>query len=226
MAVLDINKTLLAFDTTGKGTSLSLFYRQRFYESFLPEGGSQLQSAELLPALIKLCQDAACSLSDISCLIACCGPGSFTGIRIGLSAVIGLRLVLNCQVFCPSSLHIMAFKASQWGADYQQYLAVIDTQRGDFYTLLTDQNYPEIDSVQLLTGEEIASLQAQHANLLVVGNKGSNPFIHEISVTARDFIDYYLSMPQTHQRWAEPSPFYVRDPQFVKKKRYQDDSAS
>lgn len=226
MAVIDINKTLIAFDTTGKGTSLSLLHRQQFYESSLPEGGSQLQSAGLIPALIRLCQDAGCSLSEIDCLIASCGPGSFTGIRIGLAAVVGLRMALDCPLFCPSTLHVMAFKASKLMPGYRYYLALIDTQREDFYALLISQDHREVDSAKILTTAEVESLQAQQSDLLIVGNNISSSWIQEITITARDFIEYYLSMPQVHQLWSEASPFYIRNPQFVKQKRYQDDATS
>jgi tRNA threonylcarbamoyladenosine biosynthesis protein TsaB len=53
--------------------------------------------AERLPGLIEeTLQAAGVSLAGIGRLAACSGPGTFTGVRIGLAFVRGLALVLKC----------------------------------------------------------------------------------------------------------------------------------
>lgn len=216
------NRTLLAFDTTGKGTSLCLFSQGRFYDHTLPDGGSQLQSSQLVPALLAICEQAECSLNDVTTLLTLAGPGSFTGIRLGLATAIGLKIALKCKTFAPSSLHVMAFKAIKNKPD-SPCLALIDTLREDFYGLLMSADLQEMDPVQIYTMEHIQELQTRYPALTTVSNIPT-PHSQEISLSAKDLIHYYIEVSHGSD-WSELTPFYIRTPEFVKQKRYQNEPA-
>jgi tRNA threonylcarbamoyladenosine biosynthesis protein TsaB len=60
------------------------------------EGGNTLPQSEfLLPAIAEILKETSVSLQDINGIAVCTGTGSFTGIRIGLSAAYGLSLAAN-----------------------------------------------------------------------------------------------------------------------------------
>ncbi len=218
--IMQDNKTLLAFDTTSKGTSLALYHQGHFYELTLPEGGSQLQSSQLVPALLELCSKAETSLSEVTTVLTLAGPGSFTGIRLGLATAIGLKTALKCETFAPSSLHVMAFKALK-NHPNQTCLSLIDTQREDFYGLLVDSNLKELQEAQVYTLEDIHLLQQTCKNLIIVSNI---PIAQALStpLQALDIIHYYQEASSLKD-WSALYPYYIRHPEFVKQKRYQDD---
>lgn len=69
-------------------------------------------AATLFPVIGRLLDEAGASLADVTRLAVCHGPGSFTGIRIGLAAVAGLRLILPLPVFTVSTLEAYAAAAN------------------------------------------------------------------------------------------------------------------
>jgi tRNA threonylcarbamoyladenosine biosynthesis protein TsaB len=89
--------------------------------------------AERLPGLIEeTLQAAGVSLAGIGRLAACSGPGTFTGVRIGLAFVRGLALVLKVPVIGVTTFE--ALSASVRGIDPQGDSWVIqDARRGEVY---------------------------------------------------------------------------------------------
>jgi tRNA threonylcarbamoyl adenosine modification protein YeaZ len=211
--IMQDNKTVLAFDTTGKGTSISLYHKGSFIDHSLPDGGSQLQSSELIPTILLVCQQVHISLKDVSTVLTLAGPGSFTGIRLGLATAIGLKMALTCQTYAPSTLHLMVHKVLQKSPNHP-CLVLIDTLRGDFYGLLVDQDGQELAVAQIYTSADVDALTQAYPQLTVITN-------HELDVTAKDLIQYYWQGTMKSE-WAALTPYYVRDPQFVKQKRFQD----
>ena len=77
------------------------------------------------------------SPSDVNKIIAVNGPGSFTGIRIGLTIAKTYAWGLNKKITTISSLEAMALSAT--GYDY--YIPVIDARRGFVYAGIYDKDY-------------------------------------------------------------------------------------
>lgn len=67
-------------------------------------------SGSLLPAIHALLQSAGSSLSVVDGLAVSAGPGSFTGLRVGLATMIGLRLVTGLPLVTVSTLEAMAWR--------------------------------------------------------------------------------------------------------------------
>lgn len=87
----------------------------------------------LIPVVEMLFKKCRLSLKDIDCFGVDIGPGSFTGLRIGISAVKGLSLALNKPIVCFSSLKALAF-------NFQGHpgiiCPVIDAKRQQVYSAL------------------------------------------------------------------------------------------
>ena len=82
---------ILAVDTAGKTASVALMKDGRLlYEAFLD--GGLTHSETLLPMIDTCLKTCGMSCADIDLYGVNAGPGSFTGLRIGLAAVKGLAL--------------------------------------------------------------------------------------------------------------------------------------
>ena len=79
---------ILALDTASPVSSVTLLARGVVWEEALP--GDRRASEELLPAIERCFAAAGSRLPDCDRIAVCSGPGSFTGLRIGLATAWGL----------------------------------------------------------------------------------------------------------------------------------------
>jgi len=68
-------------------------------------------AAWLQPAIYKLMRESGCRIEDLSAIGVCIGPGSYTGLRIGLSTAKGLCFALKIPLITINTLETMAFSA-------------------------------------------------------------------------------------------------------------------
>ena len=89
--------------------------------------------AELLMGVIdEVLASADAKFSELTSIAACIGPGSFTGIRVGVSAAIGFSIALNIPKIGITSLQALATQAVQTTGS-KDILVLIDAHRGDVY---------------------------------------------------------------------------------------------
>jgi tRNA threonylcarbamoyladenosine biosynthesis protein TsaB len=132
----------LAVDTTADYGSIALADEQGCREEVLlhaPQGFSHVLFGEIAALLARNCV----ALRDIDLFAGASGPGSFTGVRVGLSAVKGLAEVLGKRVAAVSSLEALA----EFGTGHLR-ASVINAHRGEIYGAVYDsagkQVVPEV----------------------------------------------------------------------------------
>jgi tRNA threonylcarbamoyladenosine biosynthesis protein TsaB len=120
----------LAVDTTADFGSIALADESRIREEVLihaPQGFSHVLFGEIETLLAR----QRVRLQEIGLFAAASGPGSFTGVRVGLSAVKGFAEVLGRRVVALSNLEALA----EFGhADARA--TIIDARRGEVYAAL------------------------------------------------------------------------------------------
>ena len=67
----------------------------------------QRQSEVMIPELNKLLEDNNISRNDISSVVVCVGPGSYTGVRIAISIAKTINAALGTPIYTISSLHAL-----------------------------------------------------------------------------------------------------------------------
>jgi tRNA threonylcarbamoyladenosine biosynthesis protein TsaB len=90
-------------------------------------------SERLMVAIDRVFGDAGWDVHRLEGLAVAVGPGSFTGLRIGLAAVKGLALALGCPVAAVPTLDAMA-AALPWAS--LPVCPVLDARKGEVYTSL------------------------------------------------------------------------------------------
>ena len=98
---------LLALDTTTKVCSAALGDGERIWAEYLLNTGNT-HSKHLMPLLISLLKDAGVHKSQLQGVAVSVGPGSFTGIRIGMATAKGLSQGLNIPVVGVMTLDALA----------------------------------------------------------------------------------------------------------------------
>jgi tRNA threonylcarbamoyladenosine biosynthesis protein TsaB len=127
---------LLAIDTSGKHGSIALARAGersadgddvQLIETVPLVGGTF--SAQLVPQIATLLSSHGFTKNDIGAFVVGSGPGSFTGLRIGLAAVKALAEVLGKLIAAVSLLEVCAFASGAEGS----IMAALDAGRGDVY---------------------------------------------------------------------------------------------
>ncbi|MBL8581920.1 MAG: tRNA (adenosine(37)-N6)-threonylcarbamoyltransferase complex dimerization subunit type 1 TsaB [Rhizobiaceae bacterium] len=92
---------------------------------------------QLMPVIGEALAAAGKQLSDIGRVVVSTGPGSFTGIRVGVSAARGFALALKIPAVGVTTLEALA-EACRPQADGRPVLVVLDAGRGEFHAALYD----------------------------------------------------------------------------------------
>jgi tRNA threonylcarbamoyladenosine biosynthesis protein TsaB len=122
---------VLGIDTSSKPGSIALVEcgagSARTLEVVPLEGGTF--SAQLVPQISRLLGRQGLRKAAIDALAVATGPGSFTGLRVGLAAVKGLAEILHQPIAGVSWLEAVACSGGETG----RVLAVLDAGRGELY---------------------------------------------------------------------------------------------
>jgi tRNA threonylcarbamoyladenosine biosynthesis protein TsaB len=112
-------------------------------------------SERLVPAVRRLIDARGWTLRELAAIVVVNGPGSFTGVRVGLSAAKGLSEASGVPLIAVSRLALLA--AGVGGVEATVY-AVLDAGRGEFY--LGEYLGRACEREALVSGEELRAAVA------------------------------------------------------------------
>lgn len=124
--------TLLAIDTTGETGSIALVNESGVIEEVsleAPDGFAQV----LFGAIEGLLTRHGLTARQLDGFACASGPGSFTGVRVGLAAAMGLAEAAGCKAVAISNLRVLA----SFGTEPLRAVA-IDARRGEIYCAVYD----------------------------------------------------------------------------------------
>lgn len=135
--------------------------------ALLPGDESRTHGERLPAEIARALAQAGLARERIDLLAVATGPGAFTGLRIGLSAMQGLAMTLNKPVIGVSALDALAAQGNAFGAEL--IVPWMDAQRGDVFATLIDATTgaalepPTAANPQVLVDAWRARLAGRHA---------------------------------------------------------------
>lgn len=186
---------------------------------------------QLLPAIEAARAEAGMKLADLDGLVATIGPGSFTGIRTGLSVARGLALALRKPLWGLTTTAILAAMAEDMAEEGAAVVAAIDARRAEIYLQPFRQGAP-LEEPAILPLAEVAALLppgllhliGSGAALLRDAAMPRGGMIVDPSAAPELDIGYLAAfarlglaraeagLPQTHSDGELPKPLYIRPP--------------
>jgi tRNA threonylcarbamoyladenosine biosynthesis protein TsaB len=167
----------LVTDTSGKQGFVALVRANaasennvELIESVPLEGGTF--SAQLVPQIAGLLAKHGFAKSGVDAFVVASGPGSFTGLRVGLAAVKALAEILHKPIVPVSLLEVLAIASGREG----KVLAAMDAGRGEVYEgeyevngddcrRLAEQLLPKDEFVAQARGAQVATSDAALAKI-------------------------------------------------------------
>jgi tRNA threonylcarbamoyladenosine biosynthesis protein TsaB len=189
------------------------------------EGYSQ---AEKLHVFIEeLISESGITLKDLNAIAVSQGPGSYTGLRIGISSAKGLCFALNIPLIAIDTLQSLA---AQIKISNGFIVPMIDARRMEVFSAIFDKNLNTIQKVaaEIITEESYAN-QKEELHFIGDGAAKCKDFIHKNNATFHDEIIFpsaremsFLSFDKYKKSdtvaVAYFEPLYVKDFLIVKKK--------
>lgn len=152
----NIKKTILSIETCLGRCSVALLHQDKV--TFKEHEKSGMQNEVLFPMIQEILNDAGIKIKDLYAVACTVGPGSFTGVRVGVAAARGMKHVFeDIKLVGVSTLEVIAFKAKEY-AEGKPIASLIEARRDEFYT----QNFtPDLESINEIEVKNIDDLVLQ-----------------------------------------------------------------
>jgi tRNA threonylcarbamoyladenosine biosynthesis protein TsaB len=182
----------------------------------------------LLPLTERLLSQTGLEKQDLCAIVAGTGPGSFTGLRVGLALATGIGLGLGIPVLGVSSLLVLASgllrrAAPQPSGKTKAFGALLDARRGESFFAAFDENLESLVAPCLLPNAAVSSfIQAELGNFHVtVGGAAASALLEAALLPSEELRDVAaVAFPSAYEATLlarskhaslDPLPFYLRD---------------
>jgi tRNA threonylcarbamoyladenosine biosynthesis protein TsaB len=175
----------------------------------------------LQAAVVDLLKKSGHSLGQLSAVSVSIGPGSYTGLRVGLASAKGFCYALKIPLITVGTLEMIAFAAKDGATGL--ICPMIDARRMEVFTALYDKELTEISApgVMILDETSFADLLSAH-KILFCGNgskklqlliSGNNVLFSDLSGNASHlaFLSHKRFQQKEFAQLASAEPLYIKE---------------
>lgn len=204
-----MSKPTLALDSALGGCIVAVLNGGDSHARVLETGRDQ--AAKLMPMVQDVMKEAGVAMPDLGLIVTTTGPGSFTGLRIGLSAARALGLALSIPVQGVSTFEAMVKSCKPEGRS----LVVLESKRADFYVQAFDDQWNAQSAPQCLLSADIPSDRIVCGDGIVrlrveTGRAFENAIERSLLDPAVLAEIGALTFVANGQKAQKPEPFYMR----------------
>jgi len=180
------NNIVLGIDTTGEYCSVGLINGENMIAE-ISEKTPQEHSLKLIPFIDKLLKDNSLKIQDINAIAVSIGPGSFTGLKVGvaiaktLSQALGIPIV-GIPTLDATALNVIDARCQMQDAREGIICVITDARKSQVYTAIykeLEQNKSTSQQVNklkkltkdsVMTVDELLSVVGCRSSVVFVGN--------------------------------------------------------
>ncbi|MDQ6755649.1 MAG: tRNA (adenosine(37)-N6)-threonylcarbamoyltransferase complex dimerization subunit type 1 TsaB [Bacteroidota bacterium] len=162
---------ILNIDTATETATVAISEENRVVSSFT--NSNQKDHASFLqPAIKKILKEAGLNIKDLNAVAVTSGPGSYTGLRVGMASAKGLCYALNIPLITINTLEVMALSAIFKIDDKESlYCPMIDARRTEVYTAIYTYDLKEIiKPCALILSKETLKSFIENSKIYFLGN--------------------------------------------------------
>ena len=205
---------ILSFDTSNNLASVAIMANEQLLAYNITDGSSQ--QAEKLFSLIKQAlEEAKLQLTDIDLISVTNGPGSFTGVRIGLAAALGLQMSSASKFIALTNFQVLAWQAKQLYPD-KPSAVILDARRDQVYFQLFNSQLEHLNEPELIATAAVPSLK--HMVLVGDGAKFLSQYDFDIELTNNANAKLLAASSKFYlenKLYQNLAPLYIREPDAV-----------
>ena len=147
---------ILSIDTASDLCTVALLENENCIHEIIVDDARN-HSEKIMPVIEQVLEKTNLTLKDINLIVCDKGPGSFTGIRIGVGTVLAFQDSLNIPCVGISSLEGLAYNVKQDGL----ICSLIDAKNNNVYIglfILVNNEYSQLSDLEFKTIDEVISL--------------------------------------------------------------------
>lgn len=175
--------------------------------------------AEVLMDYIgRVTAEAGIAMTDLDRVAVNIGPGSFTGVRIGVSAARGFALALARPAIGVSAFDALAYEVAI-SHPGKPVLLLLEAHRGEFYAQSFDVGSKAITGPMVLSRDEALALIQQQSSDTVLAGSAANILNEGLAATLSTAraeptaqISTYAKLAALREPTEAPKPLYMRGP--------------
>lgn len=172
---------LLAISSASDILSLSIVENQKLISAFEFEGNKK--HAELItPKIQDLMKSSGIRFSELDGVCVNLGPGSFTGLRVGLSTAKGIVFGANIKLYGYTNFEELLYQAMLDKNINGKIAVLIPSRKNEFYFGAFDvsnKKFTQLDAFELMTLDELKSY-SHHFDLIIAEKKIYQPLKEEL----------------------------------------------
>ena len=214
---------ILSIDTASNLCTVALLEDENCVKEIIVNDARN-HSEKIMPVIEQVLQETNLNLKDINLIVCDKGPGSFTGIRIGVGTVIAFQDSLNIPCIGISSLEALAYNVKQDSL----ICSLIDAKNNNIYLglfKLENNEYTQLDDLEFKTIDEaIIKLKTFNSPITFVGDGATTHqdllktnFTNSLFIDKNELSSYSLGIAglNSYKKGVQTSlmPLYLRKSQ-------------
>jgi tRNA threonylcarbamoyladenosine biosynthesis protein TsaB len=185
---------------------------------------SHIHSEKLLPLIQDLCDEQKIELSQLDGVAVSIGPGSFTGLRIGMSTAKGLCFALNKPLIAVPTFPAIAECVIMTHPEYSRVIVCIDAKQREYYIGVYEQDRGTVcETIAVQRGNLSTALAAVSMKTVIITDRvdkvkteSHDPIIVEdVSSYCRGDVIAHMAMERANAaekyNWKQIEPMYLKD---------------
>ncbi|QOD38078.1 tRNA (adenosine(37)-N6)-threonylcarbamoyltransferase complex dimerization subunit type 1 TsaB [Candidatus Wolbachia massiliensis] len=201
--------SILAIDTVGIGSSIAIIdYDGKCFVECNSASNSHAES--FFQILNTLFDKHNYNYDKIDHLAVVVGPGSFTGIRVGISAAKGINLVTNKPLYGINALEVQAYAISLLCINNKKNIRAIIKNAQGFYTQLFDCNLLPLSGPDVVTGSQCLDTGITDSNSITYMDCN----LPKLNASHVGLLVHYRL--ENKQKLNEVEALYLNEPQYMK----------
>ena len=200
---------ILAFETSVGNCSVALSCNGKI--TYSESSQKMMQSEELIPMINKILSENKITYKDLDSVACSVGPGSFTGIRVGISSALGIKKAHpHLKLIGITTLDTISHEAQKHhlkGSD--KLLAVLRSYGEEFYAQEFQPNGKSMSDISVLSTQD---LEERHKNYsLIVSNENLDSSAL-VTINARSILTIATTLHEDSDQNSIIEPVYVKKP--------------
>lgn len=162
---------ILSIDTASNLCTVAVLEDENCIKEIIVDDARN-HSEKIMPVIEQALNETNLNLKDIDLIVCDRGPGSFTGIRIGIGTVLAFQDCLNLSCIGISSLEALAYNVNQDGL----ICSLIDAKNDNVYFglfKLVNNEYTQIGYLEFKTIADVISLLKQYSTPIAFVGDGA-----------------------------------------------------